>query len=57
MNDLAEDMAAKDADLESQVTMTTEQLNANVSTLSITVEGMQTTIEELRTVRFRLIFK
>ena len=50
-------MAAKDADLESQVTMAAEQLNANVSTLSITVEGMQTTIEELRTVRFRLIFK
>ena len=54
VNNLAEDMAAKDADLESQVTTAAEQLNTNIDALSTSVEGMQTDIDELATVGFPL---
>jgi hypothetical protein len=37
--DLAEDMAEKDADLETQIAMATEQLNTNVDTLSTIESG------------------
>ena len=57
VNNLAENLAAKDADLETQVTQAAEQLNTNVDALSTSVEGMQMNIDELATVGFPLIFR
>ena len=57
VNDLAENLAAKDTDLEIQVTMAAEQLNTNVDTLSTSVEGMRTNIDELATVGFPLVVR
>ena len=54
VNNLAESMAAKDADIETQVTIAAALLNTNVDALSTSVEGMQTDIDELATVGFPL---
>jgi hypothetical protein len=42
VNDLSENLAAKDADLETQIAMATEQLNTNVDTLSTIGSGHYT---------------
>ena len=47
-------MAAKDADIETQVIIAAALLNTNIDALSTSVEGMQTDIDELATVGFPL---
>ena len=48
VNNLAESMAAKDADIETQVTTAAEQLNTNIVTISTTVNSLPT-VEDLAT--------